>query len=95
MDEQLASIRSNLETTESLVKEKDDELKVSETVSVLTMRTESYPDIHFFVNSITFPLIMCNKFTCSKFSLAGQILNLAGKCLMRGHVYCVLRVKLV
>ena len=29
LDEQLVSVSSNLETTESLVKEKDDELKVS------------------------------------------------------------------
>lgn len=30
LNEQLASIRSNLETTESLMKEKNDELKVCE-----------------------------------------------------------------
>ena len=36
LDEQLMSVSSNLETTESLVKEKDDELKVSEPSSNMT-----------------------------------------------------------
>jgi len=35
LDEQLVSVRSNLETAESLVKEKDDELKVCKICQVL------------------------------------------------------------
>ena len=55
LDEQLTSVRSNLETAESLVKEKDDELKVSDPVSVFMLRTGNYPYIQFpFTNSMTF-----------------------------------------
>ena len=37
LDEQLVSVRSNLDTAESLVKEKDDELKVNKAMCVWSL----------------------------------------------------------
>ena len=66
-------------------------------ISVLMIRAEIYPDIHYLysANSMKFPLIMYSKFVWSNLIWPDRCLFLAGKCLVTGHYHksCIWALK--